>query len=385
MAWEQVIGQERVQNMLQRAIVQQRIPQSLLLTGEDGAGTLALAIAFARVVNCERPVIEGERIDACGDCHACKQNEALQHPNVRFVVSYPAGKADADEDLPTETVEELKEIIQTIATDPYAPFKLTGATQIRIGQIRDLKRSLSLSSAQGGRRVVIIHHADEMKVESANAFLKTLEEPHENVTLILTTSHPERLLQTIVSRCQEVIIPPLDDEQIVDALVSGGWCSAEEARLLAPFAEGDLTVARSFIGEDLRADREEAINLLRSALKGREYRAGLAAAAGTIAEGRDRQRARMMLSWIALWLRDAAMIVAAGDDAPISNVDMRDGLIRFAKSFGHADLPSALRVLEHAVRDIRLNVNTVLVLTTAMMELRSILVKALQPTASGTA
>ncbi|RPI65137.1 MAG: hypothetical protein EHM43_13035, partial [Ignavibacteriae bacterium] len=235
MAWEQVIGQERVQLMLQRAIVRDRVPQSLLLTGEDGAGTLAIAIAFARVVNCEQPVVSGDRIDACGTCHACKQNHSLQHPNVRFVISYPSGKAETDDELPKEVVEELKEAIQTVAADPYVPFQLTNATQIRIGQIRDLKRSLALSSAQNGRRVVIIHHADEMKVESANAFLKTLEEPHENVTLILTTAHPERLLQTIVSRCQEVVVPPLDDDQIISALVSGGWCTHDEAVLLAPF------------------------------------------------------------------------------------------------------------------------------------------------------
>lgn len=385
MAWEQVIGQHRVQRMLQRAIVGRRVPQSLLLTGQDGAGTLALAVAFARVVNCERPVTGTESIDACGECHACKQNEALQHPNVRFVISYPAGKAESDEDLPQDAVDELKDAIQTIATDPYAPFHLTGATQIRIGQIRDLKRSLSLSSAQEGRRVVIIHHADEMKVEAANAFLKTLEEPHENVTLILTTANPERLLQTIVSRCQEVVIPPLDDAEIIDALVSGGWCSPEEAQLLAPFAEGDLTVARSFIGEDVRADREQAIDLLRSALKGREHRIAVATAAAAIAEGRDRQRARMMLALIALWLRDAAMIVAVGDDAPIVNVDMRDGVIRFARSFGQADLTQALRILEVAVRDIRVNVNTVLVLTTAMMEVRRVLYAALRSTTAGTA
>jgi DNA polymerase-3 subunit delta' len=357
----------------------------MLLTGEDGAGTLAIAIAFARVVNCEQPVVSGDRIDACGTCHACKQNHSLQHPNVRFVISYPSGKAETDDELPKEVVEELKEAIQTVAADPYVPFQLTNATQIRIGQIRDLKRSLALSSAQNGRRVVIIHHADEMKVESANAFLKTLEEPHENVTLILTTAHPERLLQTIVSRCQEVVVPPLDDDQIISALVSGGWCTHDEAVLLAPFAEGDVMVARSFIGEDVRADREEAVNLLRSALKGREYRSAISAAASAIGDGRDRQRARMLLTLLALWLRDAAMIAAAGTDAPITNADMRDAVVRFAQSFGQADLMSALRVIEQAVRDIRANVTINLVVTTAMMEIRTILLTSMRTATSGAA
>jgi len=377
MAWQQVIGQDRVKRMLQRSIIGKRIPQSLLLSGEDGAGTLALALAFARVVNCESPVVADDAIDACGTCRSCIQAAHLQHPNITLVASLPTGtKIETTSDLSADQLEEWKGLIATAAEDPYAEFRMSGATLIRIPQIRDLKRSLSLSNSQVGRRVVIIHHADEMNVEAANAFLKTLEEPHDNVSLILTTERPERLLQTIVSRCQEVIVSPLDDTEIIDALVRDGRCDREEAALVAPFAEGSLTRARDFLGEDVGSEREQAVALLRAALKGRDFRVDLADLAAQAAEGRDRRRAAMLLSLLALWLRDARSISVMGGVAPIANIDQKEALERFASGFGDADFDTALKVIEDAVRDIYRNVTIVTVILTCMLQLRRIFAKA---------
>ena len=377
MAWQQVIGQDRVKRMLQRSIIGERIPQSLLFSGEDGAGTLALSLAFARVVNCENPVVTDDAIDACGTCRSCVQAAQLQHPNITLVASLPSGaKIETTSDLNPAQLEEWKGLIATAAEDPYAEFRMHGATLIRIPQIRDLKRSLSLSNSQEGRRVVIIHHADEMNVEAANAFLKTLEEPHDNVTLILTTERPERLLQTIVSRCQEVIVSPLDDKEIIDALVSEGRCDRDEAALVAPFAEGSLTRARDFLGEDVGSEREQAVALLRAALKGRDFRVDLADLAAQAAEGRDRRRAAMLLSLLALWLRDARSISVMGGVAPIANIDQQEALERFASGFGAADFDKALTILEEAVRDIYRNVTIVTVILTCMLSLRRVFAQA---------
>ncbi len=376
MSWKSVIGQRGVKRMLQRAILQHRLPHAILLTGQEGAGTAAIAIAFARVVNCERPITGEDMIDACGVCHACIQNQGLQHPNVTVVTALPAGKADTDEDLKSDVFDALRLQLREMADDTYDELQLAGATQIRIGQIRHLKQSLSLTASQDGHRVVLILRADEMTAEASNAFLKTLEEPHEGITLILTTSKPTRILPTIASRCQEVICPPLEDDDIIEELVRRNDCTEREARLIAPFAQGSLTRARAFLSEDMNAAREEAVNMLRIALRGRDYRIPLVEAAAEAADGRDKVRLETLLSLLALWLRDARNVYASGEDAAIVNGDQLEPLTRFAEAFGGADFGAALTIIERAARDIHRNVHPQLVLVTSMQALRSIFLVA---------
>lgn len=359
--------------MLRRCISNGRLPQALLLAGSEGAGAAALALAFARTMVCESPRADVDGPAPCETCRSCRQSASLQHSDIRIVVAYPAGKADSDDDLKTEVIEEIRSAVVAMAEDPYREIRLTGATQIRIGQIRELKRSLSLSSSQGGRRVVIILRADEMTTEASNAFLKTLEEPHADVTVILVTSRPERILPTISSRCQELVIPPIDDVDIADALVRRGLCDETEARLTASFAQGSFTRAVALLSDDMKTQREDIVDLLRTSLKGRDFRPRLISLVADIAEGRDKVRIETMLGLLALWLRDAHMIAAVGPNAAIVNTDQRDALIKFADAFGAADFPSALTVIERSVREVYRNVHPQLTLLTMCMTIRRLL------------
>lgn len=371
MKWDNIIGQDRVKAMLQRCIIDRRIPQSLLLTGQEGAGSVAIALAFARTVNCLEPSIGASTVAPCEKCKACIQSIHLQHPNIQIITSMPAAKkGDSDEAPKDAVVMEIREAIECLAADPYESIRLTGATEIKIYQIRELKKSLSMSAIQDGRRVVIIISADEMRVEAANAFLKTLEEPHDDVTLILTSARPERLLQTIVSRCQEMIIPPLDDADIVRTLVDRGLCTEEEASIIAPFAQGNIQKAIDFLSEDVKALGETAMVLLRAALRGSGYRNPLIDAVNEASDGRNKARAESVVSLLSLWIRDAHAISVAGYNAQIVNIDQREALIRFSDAFGQADFLSVLATLEGASRDLARNVSVSLVLTTTMLELR---------------
>jgi len=372
MTWNDIIGQQRVQRLLHHAIADNRLPQALILSGMEGVGKMAIALAFAQTVNCERPVRTASMVTPCGTCHACQQCTTLQHPNVRLTMALPSGKGDNEQELKSDVIDELKGLMQAIAEDPYTTVRLAGATQIRIGQIRELKRTLSLSAAQEGRRVCIIVDADDMTTEASNAFLKTLEEPHEGVTIILTTSHPERMMQTIVSRCQEIVCPPLDDTDIAGALAGRNLCSLDEAQLIAPFAQGSFTRARSFLSEDMRGYREDVVNLLRTALRGKGYRIPMTEAVTAMADGRDKVRVEMMLTLLLLWLRDAYAISMTGVSASIMNGDQREALTRFSDGFTGADYPAALTAIEQAVRQVHRNVNLQLVLLPMLLTLRRI-------------
>lgn len=372
MGWDRIIGQQPLREMLQRSIVGGRIPQALIFSGANGRGSLALALEFARTVNCEHPSTSGVSIDACGTCHSCIQARSLQHPNIRVITALPAGKIEQESDLKEDVIDEIREMTSSLAEDPYSPARITGANAIRIWQIRELNRSMALSSMQGGRRVIIIVDAELMNQESSNAFLKNLEEPHDDVTIILTSSQPERLLPTIVSRCQELVVPPIDDHALVAEIVQRGGCDEAEARIVASFAGGDMTKALAFMAEDVQQIRNDVVDMLRAALRGRDYRLGIAAAAEHVGERRDRDRAQMYLSFLAQWIRDAYIVSTTDDRSLIVNRDVLETLKRFAASFGRSDIQSVLSSIERASRDIQQHVSIPLTFTSLMLELRQL-------------
>lgn len=378
MIWENIIGQKRVIGMLQRCILNQRIPQALLLRGQEGAGTVALALAFARTITCLEPIIDSDSIVPCERCKGCKQSAQLQHPNIRVVTSLPTTKGDTEEALKDDVIAEIQTSIKNLAADPYQSVRLTNASLIKIGQIRELKKTLSMSAVQVGRRIVIIVNAEDMNLEAANSFLKTLEEPHDEVTIILTTSRPERLLKTIVSRCQEIVVPPLDDDDIIRTLIKRDLCSQDEATIIAPFAQGNIQTAIDFLNEDVKALRETAVGLLRAALKGKDYRNSLMDAVNEASEVRNKTRAQSILSILSLWIRDAHAIAMAGDTVAIVNVDQREALQRFVQAFGRADFALVLSSIEEASRDLARNVSVPLVLSTAMLDVRRLFAAAWQ-------
>jgi DNA polymerase-3 subunit delta' len=291
-------------------------------------------------------------------------------------MSLPAGSADAEEDMKAELVEELQHAIANKAADAYASMRIEGATQIRIGQIREVKRALSLSATQRGHRVVVILEAHELTIEAANAFLKTLEEPHSHVTIILTSSKPERLLPTIVSRCQHLSCPPVDDDLLIAFLVEKGHCSNQEARLIVPFAEGSITRALDILGEDVQSYRADAVELLRSALRGKDFRVELVDRVRALCDGRNKTRMEFMLSLLAVWLRDAMAIATIGTEASIQNVDHREALSRFSSTFAHADYPGILSDIEQATRALQRNVTPTLVFLRLMLSVRRSLFQA---------
>ncbi len=372
MAWDRIIGQQHLQHMLQQSICSGRIPQALLLSGSRGRGSVALAVEFAKTVNCSSPRRTATTINACGTCQSCTQARTLQHPNITIVTALPSGKVEQESDFKEDVLEEMREQIAEIAKDPYTTFRVSNANLIRIWQIRELNRTMALSTLQAGRRVIVIIDAENMNAESANGFLKTLEEPHNDVSIVLTSSQPERLLQTIVSRCQELIVPPIDDESIVEELLRRGECSEQEARIIASCSDGDLTSALEFIHEDVQNIRNDVVAMFRSALRGREHRIGISEAAESIAEHRSKSHALTYLRFMSVWLRDTSLIVQTGNTHGLTNQDMEDTLVKFAGAFGHADYGKALSCIDRAAYDISRHVSINLTVTTLLMELRSI-------------
>ena len=179
------------------AQLQQRraaLPHALLIRGRPGLGKTHLARAFGQSLLCESPTPEG---DACGKCLACNWFKQGNHPDFRIIEPEALSATPIDAEAEEGTGGKKKR---------------EASSQIKIEQVRALQDFLAIGTHRAGLRVIIVRPAEAMNIATANALLKSLEEPPPSTLFILVTSRPEALLPTIRSRCQaiDVAVPDAD-------------------------------------------------------------------------------------------------------------------------------------------------------------------------------
>ena len=172
----------------------ERLPHALLVHGAPGVGKLALAEHMAQLLLCEHADAARR---PCGACEGCRWFAAGSHPDLRRVEP----EALAKQPLEAEEGEE--------GTGEASPARRTRqpSLQIRIEQVRALADFLNLRSHRGRLRVALVHPAEDMNENAANALLKGLEEPPAGAVFILVSHRPARLLPTIRSRCVSLAVP----------------------------------------------------------------------------------------------------------------------------------------------------------------------------------
>ena len=174
--WE-TRGQDWAVDFLRRGLEQGRLAHAYLLVGPEGVGKATLAKDLARAVNCD------EDAPPCGQCRSCRRIAEGKHPDI-MVVSLSDRQDDGER--------------RGRAAEARAP------RDIKIDQIREMQRWVALKPFEGRYRVFIVDGAENLNAESANALLKTLEEPPPQVLLILLATDERRLPATVVSRCQRL-------------------------------------------------------------------------------------------------------------------------------------------------------------------------------------
>lgn len=177
----------------------QRLPHALLMHGRPGIGKYDFAWLFSKALLCSDKDQTGH---ACGKCPSCHWFDDESHPDFRLLS--PEQEADAEDEVATTKKTKKK-------------------TQISVAQIRELSGFLSLSSHQSsGLRIILINPAETLNLASANALLKMLEEPAPGVVFILIAHQLQRLLPTIISRCQKISMPIPDENQALAWLTEQG-------------------------------------------------------------------------------------------------------------------------------------------------------------------
>ena len=372
MPWSQIIDQERATDALGRALASGRIPHAVLFHGPSGTGKLAAALAFAQALECERRgTPAGPEGDACGTCLPCTKVARMLHPDVRVYLPFPRVSKAPKDDRPSDYAERVR----LVGTDPYGAFdyrsraKLDGdepsnkQVEHRRLPMEELFRPEMRRHPVEGRHVVgILPDADRIRKEAANSILKLLEEPAPSVVLILLAERLENVLPTIVSRCQRVRFDPLAPEAIEHALIARERVDPSAAAVAARMADGSYMRARQLVGsEELGALREMAVDFVRQSYVGR---------AGTLqplvdkVAGLGREGAKAWLALVHGWIRDLVLVRAAGDAAPLVNVDQAEAIRKFVAHVPAADLEAMAAQVEDAISLVTGNAPTALVATT---------------------
>lgn len=373
MAWDSIIGQTRAKNLLRAAIAGGRVPHAYLFTGVEGIGKDAAAIELAKALRCEQLGPQGT---PCDHCRNCQNVAVLQHSNVRFVFALPTGKGEdgrADSPLLKLSDGEISQIQEQVAmkaADPYHNITIPRAQQIKISSIREVKRDIAFAATEPGWRIIIISEAHQMGEEAANAFLKTLEEPAPNTLLILTSSHKEQLLQTILSRCQEVRFDLLTDAEIAEALTARNNIPRKDAMLLSKMAEGSYSRAIELTNSDLQQLRFDVVAFLRAALK--RSPVSVFTEVERLTAGNDRRSLERTLMLLLLWFRDALMLRLTGREESVVNQDQLKDIQSFNSKFANASPERLIRSVEEAIGAIRGNAQSQLAFIVLALRMESI-------------
>jgi DNA polymerase-3 subunit delta' len=363
MAWTRIINQDRVVRTLTRSLLQGRVAHAYLFHGPPGAGKRAVALEMARALECKSAAAE-----ACEACDACRKTRRMVHPDVHVVLPHPwSQEADRDE-------EDMGKRVQRMGDNPYAAIdyvrrpslsdpSATSNKQVlfRIEQVRqDLIRPMTLSKGEGAYKVAIVIDAERMNTESANTFLKMLEEPPPQTVFLLLTSRPDTLLPTIVSRCQKVRFDPLAPEALAQALQKREGIAADTANMLARMADGSYSRALELhANDDLRTSRSLVLHFFRAAFT---YEVGTLADLVQEMSRQGRVRLQSILRLMLRWIRDLVLYRTLGDEAPLVNVDQAAAIARFCRNLPKADLDTMAALVEEALEMVGRNVRAPLVL-----------------------
>lgn len=350
MSFKQFPDQEQGVQLLQRSLERGRLAHAYLFTGHELGELEAIARTLAKTLNCQHPV-RGENniaIDCCNDCVNCRKIENGNHADVHWV--RPESKSRI----------------------------------VSVDQMRELMQEINLRPTEAEYKVAVLVAADRLNVQAANAFLKTLEEPPSKSILILLTTEPQRLLETILSRCLRLNFAGDGPRPL----------SAPDMEWLASFSEMAAAEQKSLIGRyrlmdvllkkltDTKASIEESLTaqspLQRYDDIEKDLREKWEEELTAAIEAEYRRQRMDLLAIVQRWLRDVWLhAVDAGTQKAEGRQSMSELLNfpqltsagRVAQRISPAQALENLQVIESTQRLLHTNVQEALALEVGLLKL----------------
>jgi len=325
MSFSDFHGNSEIVHRLRGMLAHDRFPHAVILAGSRGWGKYTLALMLAQAMNClNRPQTDGLP-DFCGLCANCTRIAQSGELDARF-----AEAVEARENLRETDKKETRIFVQThpdVLVIPPDPPQM----MIKVDQVRRVIGTIYYRPAEGRERVYIFTDSAFMK-EAANSLLKVLEEPPQFATIFLLTENPGELLPTIRSRAMVFTLCALTPEEIENDLGKQHpeWKPAQRA-LVARLSEGGVGRARSFNLEAYTASREDALAILKSALRGGEHSELFKVTESYRPGAEGREKTENLIRTLYSLIRDL-MFINSGAPELIRNTDIVVELKRLAES-----------------------------------------------------
>lgn len=272
-----------------------RLAHAYLFIGPSGIGKTETAVAVAKLMNCEMK----EQGMFCDACSSCIKINTGNHPDIYVI-----------DNIDNES--------------------------IKIEQIRELLGRGKLRAFMANKKVFIIRNIENLTLDGANAFLKTLEEPTADSLIILTTSIPETILDTVKSRCHMVHFPSMSDHDLAGRLRDDHGIEGQNAHLFTYFAQGSLAAAQK-LKEGRFVDHKN--ELIDEFILNRPEEARIKSLLAKKDETKD------FLNVLLSWMRDALLVKAGVRDNRLIHMDRIDEMNGFAGKYTFEEL----KVLNEAV------------------------------------
>ncbi|NND05671.1 MAG: hypothetical protein HKN87_04765 [Saprospiraceae bacterium] len=259
-----VVGQDLIKDSLRDAVQRHRLPHALLFLGKTGHGTLAGALALARYIMCENR----SATDACGNCSNCHKSAKLIHPDIHF--TYPTlGAKMTSLDFIVQwrqfVLENTYREVQDWFAFNNAENKQGNITALECARVL---KNLSLKTFEGNFKIHITWMAEYL-AKQANRLLKIIEEPPQNTFFIIIAENQDRILNTIISRCQLVSFPPINDEELIRALQDGmDSLDQQWATQVGFLSSGDMAKALTLVKAPEQVQAGQWLTWMRLVYKG---------------------------------------------------------------------------------------------------------------------
>lgn len=349
MSFKEFLGNTTSVTRLRETVRSGHFPQAMILAGPKGAGKYTLALMLAQAVNCLEPTESDGLPDFCGHCENCVRIGEARNLEERVSEAVAAREQMREADK-----RETRILIQThpdVLVVPPDPPQL----MIKMGQVRQVIHNSYYRPPVEARRSFSIFTSAAFMKEAANSLLKVLEEPPPNTSLILLAENPQELLPTIRSRAVLHRLGGLPAEEI-EALLAARKpeLKVEDRKLVARLAEGAVGRALALDMESWLASRQDALIILRTALRDPDY-STLFRATETYRAGADGQEKTVSLLRALGSLVEDLLLIAAGTPQFVRNVDLSGELERLGQGLSVDWIDGAARALAQVESGMRRN------------------------------
>ena len=349
MGFQQFLGNPHTVESLRESVLHQRIPQAIILAGPRGAGKYTLALMFIRLINCLAPVESDGLPDYCGTCRNCERIGQAADLESRITDAL-----SARDDLRETDKRETRILIQPhpdiLIIPPDPPQNL-----IKIGQVRQVIHNAYYRQPVEAKRSIFLFTSSAFMKEAANSLLKVLEEPPPNCTLILLTENPAEMLPTIRSRAMIFRLGAIPVDTLEQLIATRRpELKGPRRALVARMAEGAVGRAIGFDVETYLASRQDAIVILRSALRDPDF-SSLFRTTDTYRGGADGQEKTLNLLRATNALIEDLLMLVAGTPQLIRNQDISAELTQLASGVTLDWIDYAARSLADVEKGMRRN------------------------------